>query len=349
MTVRALLAAAVPLVLWPLAAVRPADARDLSVMLLDRDQVPAWQSVFVKPFTLATGIPANAGAWSGGLSELTRQIKSPTNPFDLVMVNSGDLAAGCAGGAFEKLDWSQIGGRDHYLPSAVSDCGVGATVGNLVLAWDRTKLNSTPTWADFWDVTKFPGKRGLHQGVRGNLEIALMADGVAAQDVYKVLSTSDGVDRAFRKLDQLRPYIVWWNSPEDAARILASGDVLMTSAASPEIVQAARKLHRDFGLQWAGSLYEVLSWAVAKGTPNARAAIQFLYFSGTPAIEGRLVAADAEGGLAKGANEGLPPDLAAISPTAAGNLQAGLQSDAAFWEANFTKLNQRFQKWMEQH
>src|SRR6201999_173671 len=148
---------------------------------------------------------------------------------------------------------------------AVSDCGVGARVTSLVLAWDRDKFAANPTWADFWDVAKFPGKRGLYQGVRGNLEFALIADGVAPGDVYKVLGTSDGVDRAFRKLDQLKPYIVWWQDGAEAARILTSGDVLMSSAFAPQIAQVTRTSHRNFGIQWAASLYEVQSWAIVKG------------------------------------------------------------------------------------
>ena len=67
-----------------------------------------------------------------------------------------------------------------------------------------------PGWADFWDVAKYPGKRGLRRSAETNLEFALLADGVAPGDVYKTLRTSEGVDRAFRKLDQLKPYIVWW-------------------------------------------------------------------------------------------------------------------------------------------
>ena len=56
----------------------------------------------------------------------------------------------------EKLDFSAIGGKDHYLPLGVSDCGVGATMSNVVLAWDRDKFPGTPTWADFWDIAKYP-------------------------------------------------------------------------------------------------------------------------------------------------------------------------------------------------
>lgn len=323
----------------------PAGARDLSVMLRSPGLLAPWQSVFINPFSQATAIPVSPGVWSGGLAALNQQ-KAPDVSWDLVMVNAEELAAGCAAGLFEKLDWTQIGGREHYLPIAVSDCGVGALLDDTVLAWDRDKHPGNPTWADFWDVTKFPGKRGLHKGVRGNLEIALMADGVAPGDVYKMLSTSDGVDRAFRKLDQLRPFLVWWDTPEEASHILASGDVLMTSAPSGAIIEAGRATHRNFAIQWADSLFDVLSWAAPKGSPNGREAMQFLYFSGTPAIEARLPAAAAAGGLAKGANDGIPAELAGVSPSTAANLQGALRLDPAFWQANLAKLQPRFDAWM---
>lgn len=323
-----------------------AQARDLSLLLPTPALIAPWHDVFIRTFSAATGIPATATARSGTVASLEAQAKAPNQPWDLMMVDSEELAAGCSGGLFEKLDWGQIGGKDHYLPIAVTDCGVGATVDNTVLAWDRDKQLGAPTWADFWDVTKFPGKRGLHKGVVGNLEIALMADGVAPGDVYKTLSTSDGVDRAFRKLDQLRPFIVWWDTPQDASRILASGDVLMTSAPSAAVIQAGRAAHRNFAIQWADSVYDVLSWAALKGAPQLREAMQFLYFSGTPAIQARLPGVAAMGGLAKGANDGLPPDLATISPTNPANLQAGLRLDAAFWHANLAKLRPRFDAWL---
>lgn len=342
MLARRLIAATALLAVW---SVAPAFARELSVMVRNPAHVAAWQTVFFAPFSQATGLTLTSGAWNGGTSDLMQQIKS-ANAWDLVMLDGEEIAALCSGGQIEKLDWSQLGGRDHYLPLGVSDCGVGATVANEVLAWDRDKLPGPLTWADFWDVTKFPAKRGLRRGVRGNLEIALMADGVQSQDVYKVLSTNEGVDRAFRKLDQLRPYIVWWNTPEDAAHILGSGDVLMTSAPSPTIVNLDRTTHRNFGIQWNDSLYDVLSWAVVKNSPHLREAMNLLYFCGTPAIEARLLDVAAEGGLAKGANDGTPPELAAISPTAPANTQGAVQLDAGFWAANRDKLRARFETWL---
>ena len=322
-----------------------ATARDLTLIARAPMQ-GAIKEVFVHPFTAATSIAVQLESWEGGIDALRTQLKAPDNAWDLVMVDSDELAAGCSEGLFEKLDWSAIGGKDHYLAQAVSDCGVGAGVAGLVLAWDRDKFPATPGWSDFWDVAKYPGKRGLHNGVRGNLEFALIADGVSPGDVYKVLATSEGVDRAFRRLDQLKPYIVWWNDDTEAARILASGDVLMTSAAAPAITAANHSAHRNFGVQWTASLYEVQSWAIVKASPNLRAATQFLYFAGTPAIEARLVGLFGEGGLAKGANDGLPAELAQVSPTTPANLNAAVRVDATFWHDNLGKLRQRFETWL---
>ncbi len=116
-----------------------------------------------RPFTAATTIAVQDESWDGGIDALRSQAKAPDNRWDLVMVDGDELATGCSEGLFEKLDWSAIGGKDHYLPQAVSDCGVGAGVASLVLAWDRDKFPGTPDWADFWDVAKYPGKRGLYQ------------------------------------------------------------------------------------------------------------------------------------------------------------------------------------------
>lgn len=275
-----------------------AAARDFTIVERGATMAQATQKVFVAPFNAATGVAVSQQSWEGNAETLAAALKAAGNSWDLIQVNGDELLNGCAGGQFDKLDWSQIGGKDHYLPQAVSDCGVGITVINLTLAWDRDKFPGTPTWADFWDVAKLPAKRGLRRYVIGNLEIALMADGVAPQDVYKVLSTNEGVDRAFRKLDQLKPYIVWWKTEADAGKILGSGDVLMTSAPSDQILRDMQTTHRNFGIQWSGSLYDVLSWAVIKGSPNQRDATQFPVFrrySGNPRPACRAIRAGRAG------------------------------------------------------
>lgn len=324
-----------------------AQTRDLTVVTRPGTPPEAIRKAVASPFATATGIPVRVNTWSGGTAALDTQLKTANNPWDVVELNPQELATACGAGQLEKLDWSAIGGKAHYLPQGVSDCGVGAVMTTLVLSWDRSKSATAPNWADFWDVAKFPGKRGLYKGVEGNLEFALMADGVAPADVYKVLSTTDGVDRAFHKLDQLKPYIVWWDNGAQAAHILQSGDVLMTTAPASEIVMADRLHHRNFGIQWNAGLYQVDSWAIPKGTPDLKQAEQFLYFAGMPAVEARLFEASGLSGLAQGANAFLSPEMQSLSATLPANMKSAVQIDQTFWHDNLAKLQQRFDAWMQ--
>jgi putative spermidine/putrescine transport system substrate-binding protein len=324
-----------------------AQTRDLTVVARPGTPLEAVRKSVATPFTTATGIPVRVTTWPGGEAALDTQLKSAEHPWNVVELNPAELGTACGAGQLEKLDWSEIGGKAHYLPQGVSNCGVGAVMTTLVLTWDRNKSPTAPNWADFWDVAKFPGKRGLYKGVKGNLEFALMADGVAPADVYKALSTTDGVDRAFHKLDQLKPYIVWWDNGAQAAHILQSGDVLMTTAPASDIVAADRLQHRNFGIQWNAALYQVDSWAIPKGTPDLKQAEQFLYFAGMPAVEARLFELSGLSGLAKSANAFLSPEMQPLAVTLPANMKGALPIDQAFWHDNLAKLQQRFDAWMQ--
>jgi putative spermidine/putrescine transport system substrate-binding protein len=324
----------------------PAHTYALTIVTRGEAAQAAIADGYMAPFTAATGIAVRQDNWDGGIDTL--HAKATESGWDLVQVDADELATGCADGTFDKLDWSAIGGKDHYQNMAVNECGIGSTVSNTVLAWDRDKFQATPTWADFWDVAKIPGKRGLAKTPRGALEFALLADGVAPGDVYKTLGNSDGVDRAFRKLDQLKPYIVWWQTPAEAAKILGSGDVLMTTTPSSVIATANGVDKRNFGVQFAASLYEPRSWAMIKGAQNAREAQQFLYVTGAPSLQARLFRVSGEIGLSKGVNDWLTPEQQAMSPTAAPNASVALRVDNGFWRDNVAKLRTRFEAWLAQ-
>lgn len=327
-------------------ATLPATARELTIVARAGPFQAPLKELFVDPFAKAAGDHVDLQSWTGGLAAVEEAAGWGT-PWDLVQVSPAELGPGCAGGLFVRIDWNAIGGRDRYLPQAASDCGVGAFMRSIVLSWDRDKFAGSPTWADFWDVAKYPGKRGLERDVKTNLEIALMADGVAPADVYNTLRSAEGVNRAFRKLDQLRPYLVLWQSETDAIRILGSGAVLMSSAPNDRVTAADRAQERHFGIQWSGSLYRIDSWAIVTGSPHLSAANRFLAFYGTPALQARLPALIAYGPVAKGANAAMPPELRAISPSAPANMAKALQIDAAFWRDNGPKLEQRFEEWLK--
>ncbi len=186
-----------------------AQARDLTVVSWGGNFQDAQRKIFFEPFAAQTGKPVLDESWDGGYGVLQAKVKAGVPNWDVVEVEAEELALGCADGIYEKIDWDKLGGKAAYLPAAVSDCGVGNIVWSTGLSYDGDKLKDGPkTWADFWDTKKFPGKRGLRKGPKYALEFALMADGVPADQVYKVLSGEGGVDRAFKKLDALKADII---------------------------------------------------------------------------------------------------------------------------------------------
>jgi putative spermidine/putrescine transport system substrate-binding protein len=296
--------------------------------------------VLLKPYAEATGTVLATPPWDGAAATLQKLLAD--HAVDLVLLGGTQLADLCRAGALQKLDWPALG-RDRFLPGTTSDCGAGAYVSATVLVWDRDKLAGVPGWGDFWDVAKHPGRRGLRRAARGNLEIALLADGVALGNVYQTLRSNDGVDRAFRKLDQLKPYVLWWDEPAQPGQMLAGSKVLLTSAPS-NAVPGGPKL--KLGVQWAGGLEEVTSWAVPAQPSHPRAAAASLVVATDPARLANFAKATGLGPPTKAAIAMLPADLRPQSPTASTNQQSVLAIDEAFWAENGDKLEARFAAWI---
>jgi len=112
----------------------------------------------------------------------------------------------------------------------VNDCGVGSIVYNFVLGYDGDKIKTRRRAGRISGTSRSTRQAGAAQGSEDQLEIALIADGVAPADVYKVLSTPAGVDRAFNKLSQLKPHLIWWEKGAQPPQMLASGEAAMVSA-----------------------------------------------------------------------------------------------------------------------
>ena len=321
-----------------LAVLGIAHAHDLT-LAVDAPLRAALQQAVLQPFGVESGLAVVEPAWSGGIGAL-RDLQAD---IDVVLADSATLSEACAAGLLERLDVAKLLGRDRFVVPAPGECAAPALAWGTVLAWNTEKFPGVPNWADFWDVAKHPGKRGLLRGARQTLEIALLADGVATGDVYATLRNADGVDRAFRKLDQLRPYIVWYDAAADAATLIGSGAVLFTSADSRVVVESNRAGHSSFGLQWNHSLLEVEGWALVKGSPNIADAEHLLAFASDPLRQAALVALVPWLPVTRpAASRDETHDAASETP----DLGTALPMDGQFWRDNQARLEQRFAAWL---
>lgn len=113
------------------------------------------------------------------------------------------------------------------------------------------------------------------------LEIALMADGVPRDKVYELLSTKEGVDRAFKKLDELKGEIVWWKAGAEPQQRLAAGDVSMSMAYNAWVTRINKEEKRNFRIVWDVNNYSMDFWTVVKGSKHKEDALKFIVFNAT--------------------------------------------------------------------
>lgn len=326
-----------------------ASARDLTVVSWGGNFQDAQRTIFFEPFSKEIGKPVLDESWDGGYGVLQAKIKAGVPNWDVVEVESEELALGCADGIYEHIDWNKLGGKEKFLPAAVNDCGVGNIVWSTGIAYDKDKLKEEPkSWTDFWDVKKFPGKRGLRKGPKYALEFALMADGVAAKDVYDVLSTPEGVDRAFKKLEELKPDLIWWDAGAQPLQLLSSGQVVMTAAYNGRISGINRAEGTHFGFVFPESIYAIDSWVVLKGSPNKDAAMDFIAFASDAENMSKLPQYIAYGLPNVEAAKLVPAQYQPESPTAPENLEGAIPLNVDFWTDNLESLTQRFNAWLAQ-
>lgn len=322
-----------------------AQAESLTVISFGGLNKDAQDKAFYKPFAAAGKGTIEPGEYNGEMARIRAMVETKQVGWDVVEVESPELIRGCDEGLFEPLDWSKLGDKTQYVPGAVTECGAGIFLWSTVLTYDASKLKKAPTsWADFWDMKDFPGKRALRKSAKFTLEIALLADGVKREDIYKVLATPAGVERAFKKLDQIKPNIQWWESGAQPLQWLVSGDVVMTSAYNGRVSAAQGEGH-DFKMVWDNSLYDLDSWAIVKGSKHKDLAEQFIAFANKPENQKVFAETIPYGPTEKSVTGMIDPKYAQNLPTAEKNLASALQVDTQFWIEHGEDLEQRFNAW----
>jgi putative spermidine/putrescine transport system substrate-binding protein len=187
----------------------------------------------------------------------------------------------------------------------------------------------------------------MRKGARYNVEFALMADGVKPADVYKVLSTKEGTERAFKKLTELKPNIQWWEAGAQPPQFLVAGDVVMSTAYNGRI-DAANREGKHLKITWTGGIYDLDYWVIPKGTPNKDAALKFIAFASTPDAQAEYAKNIAYGPTNNKALAKLDAKVLSNLPTAPANSHDALQFNLKFWADQGEELEKRFASWATQ-
>ena len=324
------------------------ELRPLTVVGWGGSSQDAHREAYWTSFSRTTGIPLREDSWRGGVGVIRTKVIGGDASWDFVQVETEDLVLGCEEGLFQRLDWASLGGRDAFLPVAVHDCGVGAMLWSYVIGYDgdRIKGPGPKSWADFWDLERFPGKRGMRKTPKYSLEFALMADGVPPDQVYPTLRTPGGVDRAFRKLDEIKPNVVWWSSISQVPDLLGSREVVMSVTSPGRLIVANRTEGRNFKIDWHGNIYAVDYWVILANSPRKAEAAQLLRYMTRPENQIELARHIPTGLTNVEANRRVDPKLKLNTPSDPANMTDALELDANFWVEYGDQLTQRFNAWV---
>lgn len=229
-----------------------------------------------EPAAKATGIIVKEETY-GGMSDVRLQVTSGAVTFDIVASGSGSAARAGAEGLLEELDYSVIDVTTFY-PALYSKHCVGGDVFSTVYAWNTNTYGDAgpQSWADFWDVEKFPGSRAYRGKVAGALAPAMMADGVPMDKVWEELDSEEGILRAINKVRELKPHIaVFWSSGAQHAQLMKDGEVDMTTGWNGRF-DNAKKDGGKVAYSFNQALLDYDCFAIPKGAPNKDTAMMFL-------------------------------------------------------------------------
>ncbi len=322
------------------------------------------QRAYGKPFSAKTGIKINWENYNGGLGEIRAQVQSGNVTWDVVDVLPHEGIVGCDEGLFHELPFDEFVPAPDGTPMVedmmvppVSECVAPQIFWSYAAFYDTTKYpsNKPKTIADFYDVKKFPGKRGIHSWANANIEQALVADGVAPSKVYEVMSTKEGIDRAFRKLDTIKDHVVFWSAGAQPLELVKSGEVVMSLAYNGRSGAAILSEDQPFELIWDGQVLEQEYIVIVKGTKNYKEALEFAKFASAP---------EQQAGQAKWINYGPMRksglDIIAANepffhngknimphmPNTPERMKISVVADPYWWADNGAEVAERFTAWM---
>lgn len=326
----------------------------LNVVSWDGAYVKSQILGFIRPYEEATGIRVNVLEYNGGIEEIRRQVRSWNVSWDVVDLELFDAIRACDEGLLETIDPDRLPpapdgtpARRDFISVSLMPCGVGNVVGSTVVSYHRDRIDRAPEkLADFFNLSDFPGRRGLRHSPQGNLEWALIADGVQREDVYRVLSTEEGLDRAFAMLSSIKPAIDWWRSGEEAIRMLETGQVAMSSVYSGRIHDAVAR-GEALEILWDNQVWFYDVWSVPRNGRNTAQAMDFIRF----ATSTESLAAQANhipyGPVRRSSMPLVNEDMREALPTTEAHLATAIELDAQWWSDNMDRINIRFQRWLQ--
>ncbi len=301
-----------------------------------------------------------------GLAKVRAQVESGNVTWDLVDMVAADAIVACDEGLIEEVDpdtWlapapDGTPASEDFFTGTLAPGGTNCFIPQIVYSTtfgfrtDAFQGKQPSTIADVFDLATFPGKRALEKRPINNLEWALIADGVPGNEVYEVLSTPEGVDRAFAKLDTIKDHVIWWSEGAQPPQLLADGEVVMASAFNGRLFSAIAEKNQPIAMLWDWQAFDLGGWVIPKGGKNLEAVKAYLRFATDTkrlADQAKFISygpARYSSAPLVGKHAELGIDMKPHMPTDSKNSKTVLQFDYVWWADHRAELDERFNAWL---
>ncbi len=328
------------------------------------------QKAYVEPY-----LAANSGVtaiWDESSPEAVSKLRAMNEAgnitWDLVDVEAADAIRLCDEGLAMEVDHDELlapgddgsSASDDFGDMLVSDCFIPQIVFSTTFGY-RTDMvpagTEPPTSAcDVFDLDKYPGKRALNKQPIANMEWALICDGVPYADVYDVLETDEGQQRAFAKLDTIKDQTIWWSASAEPPQLLADGEIFMGSAYNGRLFSAIEEQGQPIGMAWDWQMLDLDGWVIPEGLPEDRLArvLDFVRFATDTqrlADQAKYISygpARASSAPLVSTHADLGIEMKPHMPTEPSNAENTFVNNYLWWADYRDDLDAKFQTWLAQ-
>ena len=305
----------------------------------------------------------NDDSASEGLAKLRAQVEAGNVTWDLVDMVASSAISACDEGIVLEIDHDTMlepapdgtPASEDFGDMIVSDCFIPQIVYSTTFGYRTDLVKEAPTSiADVFDLEKIPGKRSLEKAAINNLEWALIADGVSPDEVYDVLETEEGVDRAFAKLDTIKDQVVWWTKGAVPTQLLADGEVVMASAYNGRLFSAIEEEKQPIAMMWDWQVFDLDGWVIPKNGKNEAEVMKFVKWATDTqrlADQAKFISygpARKSSAPLVGKHADLGIDMGPHMPTSPENAKNTLLFNFEFWADRRDELDERFNAWLAQ-
>ncbi|MEO0929574.1 MAG: extracellular solute-binding protein [Pseudomonadota bacterium] len=325
------------------------------------------QAAYHDPYMEMTGITIiNDDSSAEAVAKLRAMNEAGNITWDVVDVVASDAIRLCDEGLAMEIDFDEqlapgddgSTATEDFGDLIVSDCFIPQIVYSTTVGYRTDLVGDTPPTeiCAIFDTETYPGMRSLERRPIGNLEWALLCDGVAKDDIYDVLETDEGQAQAFAKLDTIKDSVIWWTAGADTPQLLADGEVIMGSTYNGRLFSLIEEQGQPVEMLWDAQVFDLDGWIIPTGlsperearaldyvrfaTDTQRLADQAKYISYGPA---RLSSAPLVGQHAT-----LGIDMAPHMPTDPENAQNTFLYNYEWWADYRDDLDAKFQSWLAQ-